>query len=144
MAHYKMCVQLRDQSRAFFHGFREFIHRDWLGMFSGPELQKLISGDSTTLDVSDLRYLVFIDFSCSQYDLNWIYMDTCDSVIAIMTTVPNCCHYLLHHFHVQYLNIMFDISIIAVAFWVHHAFIMQKLLMYFKGRVSHMTKTYTT
>ncbi|XP_028410383.1 ubiquitin-protein ligase E3B-like [Dendronephthya gigantea] len=55
MAHYKMCVQLRDQSRAFFHGFREFIQHNWLGMFSGPELQKLISGDSTTLDVSDLR-----------------------------------------------------------------------------------------
>ncbi|CAB3994760.1 Ubiquitin- ligase E3B [Paramuricea clavata] len=55
MAHYKMCVQLRDQSRAFFHGFREFIQHDWLGIFSGPELQKLISGDSTSLDVSDLR-----------------------------------------------------------------------------------------
>ena len=70
MAHYKMCVQLRDQSRAFFHGFREFIHRDWLGMFSGPELQKLISGDSTTLDVSDLRYLILINFSYSQRDLS--------------------------------------------------------------------------
>ena len=57
MAHYKMCVQLRGQSKAFFHGFREFIQNDWLGMFSGPEVQKLISGDSTTLDVSDLRYV---------------------------------------------------------------------------------------
>ena len=55
MAHYKMCVQLRGQSKAFFHGFREFVQKDWLGMFSGPEVQKLISGDSTTLDVSDLR-----------------------------------------------------------------------------------------
>ena len=62
MAHYKMCVQLRDQSRAFFHGFREFIQHDWLGIFSGPELQKLISGDSTSLDVSDLRYVQFFQF----------------------------------------------------------------------------------
>lgn len=58
MANYKMCVQLRDQSRAFFRGFREFIQHDWLNMFSGPELQKLISGDSTTLDVADLRFFM--------------------------------------------------------------------------------------
>ena len=67
MAHYKMCVQLRDQSRAFFHGFREFIQHDWLGIFSGPELQKLISGDSTTLDVSDLRYVEFFNFCFWKY-----------------------------------------------------------------------------
>ena len=56
MAHYKMCIQSRDQSRAFFRGFRDFIHQDWLRMFSAPELQKLISGDSAGLDIADLRY----------------------------------------------------------------------------------------
>ena len=55
MAHYKMCVQLHNQSKAFFRGFRDFIKQDWLRIFSAPELQKLISGDSTGLDVSDLR-----------------------------------------------------------------------------------------
>lgn len=73
MAHYKMCVRVRDQSKAFVRGFREFLQRDWLVMFSAPELQKLISGDSTTLDVSDLRqvehYYIALD--------NWYTLHEC-------------------------------------------------------------------
>ena len=45
--------------------------------------------------------------------------DSCDSEIVTMTRVRNYCHYLLHHLHVQYLSIMFDIFIIALALWMH-------------------------
>ena len=50
------------------------------------------------------------------------YLDTlgtCDSVIVTMTRVLNHCHYLLHHLHVQYLSIMFDIFIITLALWMY-------------------------
>lgn len=55
MAHYRMCVQIREQTTAFIRGFKSIVRHDWLQMFSGPELQRLISGDSAALDLSDLR-----------------------------------------------------------------------------------------
>ncbi|XP_032220444.2 ubiquitin-protein ligase E3B isoform X2 [Nematostella vectensis] len=55
MAHYRMCIQIREQTRAFIRGFKSIVHNDWLRMFSAPELQRLISGDNTALDLSDLR-----------------------------------------------------------------------------------------
>lgn len=55
MAHFKMAVQIREQTTAFLHGFKSIITPDWLVMFSAPELQKLISGDTTDLDLDDLR-----------------------------------------------------------------------------------------
>ena len=62
-----------------------------------------------------------------------------------MARVPNYCHYLLHHLHVQYLSIMFSIFIIALALWMYdHVFIVQKLLLYFEGGLTHLTKTNTT
>lgn len=55
MAHYRMWVQIREQTAAFIRGFKTIVRPDWLQMFSGPELQRLISGDSAALDLSDLR-----------------------------------------------------------------------------------------
>ncbi|XP_020631796.1 ubiquitin-protein ligase E3B-like isoform X1 [Orbicella faveolata] len=55
MAHYRMCVQIREQTAAFIRGFKSIVRHDWLQMFSGPELQRLISGDSAAMDLSDLR-----------------------------------------------------------------------------------------
>ncbi|KAI0213900.1 Ubiquitin-protein ligase E3B [Lamellibrachia satsuma] len=55
MAHFKMSVQIREQTTAFLHGFKSIINTDWLVMFSAPELQKLVSGDTTDLDLDDLR-----------------------------------------------------------------------------------------
>jgi len=57
MAHFKMAIQIREQTTAFLHGFKSIITPDWLTMFSAPELQKLISGDTTDLDLDDLRYV---------------------------------------------------------------------------------------
>lgn len=55
MAHYRMCVQIREQTAAFIRGFKAIVRHDWLQMFSGPELQRLISGDSAAMDLGDLR-----------------------------------------------------------------------------------------
>jgi len=57
MAHFKMRVQIREQTNAFMHGFKSIVCADWLDMFSTPELQKLISGDATDVDIEDLRYI---------------------------------------------------------------------------------------
>ena len=55
MAHFKLHTQIRDQTAAFLRGFQSIINRDWMLMFSGPELQKLISGDTADIDLDDLR-----------------------------------------------------------------------------------------
>ena len=43
---------------------------------------------------------------------------------------------LLHYLHVQYLSIMFDIFIMALALMYDHVFIVQKLLLYFERLLS--------
>ncbi|KAL5016325.1 hypothetical protein ScPMuIL_005914 [Solemya velum] len=55
MAHFRMYRQIKDQTAAFIRGFKTFVNPDWLVMFSAPELQKLISGDNTDVDIEDLR-----------------------------------------------------------------------------------------
>ena len=59
MAHFKMRVQIKDQTNAFIRGFKSIVNPEWLNMFSTPELQKLISGDNTDVDLEDLRYTQF-------------------------------------------------------------------------------------
>lgn len=59
MAHFKMRVQIKEQTVAFVQGFKSIISPDWLSMFSTPELQMLISGESVNLDLEDLRYYVY-------------------------------------------------------------------------------------
>ncbi|CAH1986182.1 unnamed protein product [Acanthoscelides obtectus] len=55
MAHFRMHVQIKDQTAAFIKGFRSIVNPDWLTLFSTPELQRLISGDNVPLDLKDLR-----------------------------------------------------------------------------------------
>ncbi|KAL4223687.1 Ubiquitin-protein ligase E3B [Mactra antiquata] len=55
MAHFRMYRQIREQTLAFIKGFKSVVNPEWLSMFSSPELQKLISGDTTDLDIGDLR-----------------------------------------------------------------------------------------
>lgn len=55
MAHFRMHVQIKNQTAAFIRGFRSIINPDWLTLFSTPELQRLISGDNVPLDLRDLR-----------------------------------------------------------------------------------------
>ncbi|KAF6203973.1 hypothetical protein GE061_002311 [Apolygus lucorum] len=55
MAHFRMHIQIKEQTAAFIRGFRSIINLDWLSLFSTPELQRLISGDNVPLDMTDLR-----------------------------------------------------------------------------------------
>jgi len=55
MAHFKMHRQIATQVAAFKNGFRSVIPPEWLSLFSGPEVQRLISGDNSPIDLKDLR-----------------------------------------------------------------------------------------
>ena len=55
MANFRMRVQIKEQTNAFIRGFKSIVNSDWLSMFSPPELQKLISGETGDLDLEDLR-----------------------------------------------------------------------------------------
>ncbi len=55
IANFRMHTQIREQTAAFTQGFRAIIPTDWLSLFSTPEVQRLISGDNTPLDLRDLR-----------------------------------------------------------------------------------------
>lgn len=55
MAYFHMNTQIREQTQAFNRGFRSIVNLEWLSLFSPPELQRLISGDTAPLDFVDLR-----------------------------------------------------------------------------------------
>ncbi|XP_065890414.1 ubiquitin-protein ligase E3B-like [Dysidea avara] len=55
MARFKLYTQLKEQLSAFIRGFRALIPEEWTSCFSGPELQRLISGDNVEIDVDDLK-----------------------------------------------------------------------------------------
>ncbi|KAH8384380.1 hypothetical protein KR200_000365 [Drosophila serrata] len=55
MAFFHMNTQIREQTVAFNRGFRSIVNPEWLSLFSPPELQRLISGDTVPLDLRDLR-----------------------------------------------------------------------------------------
>lgn len=55
MAHFRMRVCIKEQTTAFIRGFRSIVNPEWLSLFSTPELQRLISGDTAPLDLRDLR-----------------------------------------------------------------------------------------
>ncbi|XP_030847957.1 ubiquitin-protein ligase E3B [Strongylocentrotus purpuratus] len=75
MAHFRMCQQIRDQTRAFKRGFLSLVNPLWLAWFSGPELQRLISGDVNALDLNDLRKHTqyYGGFHNSHRVINWLF-----------------------------------------------------------------------
>ncbi|CAH8569438.1 unnamed protein product [Schistosoma curassoni] len=55
VAHFRMYKQIRAQTASFIRGFYSILNPDWLAMFSPSELQTLISGDSSSMDIDDLK-----------------------------------------------------------------------------------------
>lgn len=55
MARYRLQVQPYLQTTAFLRGLASIIQPSWLSMFNQIELQMLISGTSSSVDVDDLR-----------------------------------------------------------------------------------------
>ncbi|PHH91174.1 hypothetical protein CDD83_1455 [Cordyceps sp. RAO-2017] len=55
MARHRLVVQPALQTQAFLRGLRAIIRPSWLSMFNQSELQRLVGGDSSEIDVADLR-----------------------------------------------------------------------------------------
>lgn len=55
IANYKLNTVLAPQTNAFFRGMSQLISSNWLKMFNATELQMLISGGSSSIDVNDLK-----------------------------------------------------------------------------------------
>ncbi|WWD00653.1 hypothetical protein V866_007588 [Kwoniella sp. B9012] len=58
---YKLDRQISAQSRAFFNGLSDLIDAKWLRMFDQQELQQLIGGEETLIDIDDLRAHCSVD-----------------------------------------------------------------------------------
>ncbi|WVQ83300.1 hypothetical protein IAT38_005439 [Cryptococcus sp. DSM 104549] len=52
---YKLDKQIAAQSKAFFIGLSDLVDAKWLRMFDQRELQQLIGGEETPIDIDDLR-----------------------------------------------------------------------------------------
>ncbi|KAF9522169.1 HECT-domain-containing protein [Crepidotus variabilis] len=55
VSHYRLNKQIRKQSDAFFDGLSEMIDQKWLRMFNQQEVQILIGGVNTPIDIVDLQ-----------------------------------------------------------------------------------------
>ncbi|KAF5398030.1 hypothetical protein PHET_08857, partial [Paragonimus heterotremus] len=56
VAHHKLNKQIYPQVRAFMAGLNDVICIDWLRLFDADELQTLISGADTVIDIDDLKH----------------------------------------------------------------------------------------
>ncbi|KAG8423789.1 ubiquitin-protein ligase (E3) [Metarhizium acridum] len=54
-ARHRLVVQPALQTAAFLRGLRSIIPPSWLSMFNQSELQRLVGGDSSEIDIEDLR-----------------------------------------------------------------------------------------
>lgn len=54
-ARHRLVVQPAHQTAAFLRGLRSIIRPSWLSMFNQSELQRLVGGDSSEIDIDDLR-----------------------------------------------------------------------------------------
>ncbi|KAJ7067265.1 HECT-domain-containing protein [Mycena amicta] len=54
VSHYRLSKQIKAQSEAFFEGLSEIIDHKWLKMFNQQELQILIGGTDSPVDIDDL------------------------------------------------------------------------------------------
>ena len=55
VARHRLVIQPALQTSAFLRGLRTIIRPSWLSMFNQSELQRLVGGDSSEIDIEDLR-----------------------------------------------------------------------------------------
>ncbi|CAF0839771.1 unnamed protein product, partial [Didymodactylos carnosus] len=55
MALYRTYTRIKQQIKMFSDGFKSLIKPEWLNMFSVPELQQLISGETQDINIQDLK-----------------------------------------------------------------------------------------
>jgi ubiquitin-protein ligase E3 B len=75
MAFFRMHTQIWEQTSAFIRGFRSIINPDWLCLFSMRDLQRIIAGDESPLDLKDLRRNTqyFGGFHDSHRVIGWLW-----------------------------------------------------------------------
>ena len=57
MSIYRTYTRIKNQIKAFTEGFKTLMKPEWINMFSVPELQQLISGESSDIDLEDLKFV---------------------------------------------------------------------------------------
>lgn len=73
VANYRLDAQIRAQCNAFFAGLSELIDPRWLRIFNQTELQELIKGSDSPIDIADLRaHTVLSDYH--EKDLTMTYL----------------------------------------------------------------------
>ncbi|CAF5069959.1 unnamed protein product, partial [Rotaria sp. Silwood1] len=55
MSVYRTYTRIKNQIKMFSEGFKTLMKPEWINMFSVPELQQLISGESSDIDLEDLK-----------------------------------------------------------------------------------------
>ena len=55
MSVYRTYTRIKDQIKMFADGFKALMKPEWINMFTVPELQQLISGESSDMDIEDLK-----------------------------------------------------------------------------------------
>ncbi|KAJ7440766.1 HECT-domain-containing protein [Mycena galericulata] len=78
ISHFRLSGQIKLQSEAFFQGMSEIIDPRWLKMFDQQELQALLGGADSGIDIDDLR-------ANTQYD--GIFKDTQNPTIVAFWNV---------------------------------------------------------
>uniref|UniRef100_A0A915Q147 HECT-type E3 ubiquitin transferase n=1 Tax=Setaria digitata TaxID=48799 RepID=A0A915Q147_9BILA len=75
MAQHRVFNQTKEQCRAFVSGFLSVLNGSWLSLFAPHELQYLISGQSTDIDLSDLRKHVqyYGGFHSNHRVIKWLW-----------------------------------------------------------------------
>ncbi len=58
MSVYRTYTRIKNQIKMFTEGFKILMKPEWINMFSVPELQQLISGESADIDLEDLKFVL--------------------------------------------------------------------------------------
>ena len=59
MSVYRTYTRIKNQIKMFTEGFKTLMKPEWINIFSVPELQQLISGESSDVDLEDLKFVFF-------------------------------------------------------------------------------------
>jgi len=78
VSHYRLSKQIKLQSEAFFEGLLEMIDTKWLRMFNQQEVQILLGGVNSPIDLEDLR---------KHTNYGGLYDDGEDTIVGFWTVV---------------------------------------------------------
>ncbi|KAF8874714.1 hypothetical protein CPB84DRAFT_1817858 [Gymnopilus junonius] len=96
VSHFRLTKQIKRQSEAFFEGLSEMIDPKWLRMFNRQEVQVLIGGVNSPIDMDDLRghtnYGGLYDDAHETIRLFWKVVDSLDQEQrrALLRFVTSC------------------------------------------------------